>query len=102
MEKEPQVDRSGRHATNEESLLEQALRSASDTRLLIARAGVRHQAADVFAAQFGSGQAVVMADENTLAAAGRDVCDSFRRARHPLQTTLETKRHATSRGWLPT
>jgi glycerol-1-phosphate dehydrogenase [NAD(P)+] len=66
----------------EEALLEQALRAARDTRALVAESGARHDAARVFASQFGSRPAAIVADENTFAAAGRDVDDSFRRAGH--------------------
>src|SRR5262245_6293921 len=71
------------NAADEESLIEQALRSASHTRLLIARTGVRHETAAVFASQFGDRPAVIVADENTLAAAGRDVGNSLTVARVP-------------------
>src|SRR5205814_943807 len=37
---------------------------------------------DVFRRQFGQRAAVVVADANTFAAAGRAVCDAFRRAGH--------------------
>src|SRR6267142_2069838 len=67
----------------EDSLIAQALHSASHTRLLVVEAGIRHDAAGVFTAQFGPASAVVVADGNTFAAAGKDVCDSFRRAGHP-------------------
>src|SRR5262245_19665927 len=69
----------GDESAIDESLIEQALRSASHTRRFIAQAGVRHFTADVFAAEFGSATAVVVADENTFAAAGEDVCGSFAR-----------------------
>jgi glycerol-1-phosphate dehydrogenase [NAD(P)+] len=73
------------HATDEESLIELALRSASDTRVLVARPTARYEAAGMFASHFGSVPAVVVADENTFAAAGRDVCDSLVRTGHPLK-----------------
>lgn len=62
---------------DDEELIAEALRSASHTRLLVSRAGVRHEAAALFAAQFGARPAMVVADENTFAAAGKDVCESF-------------------------
>src|SRR5436853_7744848 len=71
---------SGSNSSPEEALIAQALRSASDTRVLLVAAGVRHSAAAAFAAQFRSAPAIVVADENTFAAAGKDVCDSFCRA----------------------
>lgn len=63
----------------EEKLLEDALAAARDTRFLDAGPGARHRAAAAFASLFGSGRAVVVADENTFEAAGRDVHDSFDR-----------------------
>lgn len=71
------------NATNsvtEAMLIEQALRAASHTRLLIASEGVRHEAASAFASQFGDQAAVIVADQNTFAAAGKDVAESFARA----------------------
>src|SRR5204862_3155887 len=74
---------SGTTSSVEESLIALALRSASHTRLLVAEAGVRHDSERLFAAQFGSAAAVVVAAESTFAAAGRDVCQSFSVAEHP-------------------
>jgi glycerol-1-phosphate dehydrogenase [NAD(P)+] len=65
--------------SDDEALLMAALAAASDTRLLRCRAGVRHDAANEFASQFGDKQAIVIADENTFRAAGRDVQASFER-----------------------
>ncbi len=64
-------------ATAEDALIERALAAASDTRFLAIRAGARHDAAAVFRSHFGSQPAILVADENTLAAAGQDVFDSF-------------------------
>src|SRR6185295_9687996 len=61
-----------------------ALRSASQTRLLAVRDGARHETASAFQSQFGEQQAIVIADENTFAAAGRDACMSFERSGQPL------------------
>lgn len=69
---------------NEESLIEQALRAASETRCLLAQGGARQESAAVFHSQFGSAPAVIVADEQTFAAVGRHVYDSFRRAGHAL------------------
>src|SRR4051812_12527180 len=69
-------------AINEDSLIEEALRRASDTRLLIARGGVRHETAAHFALQFGHRPAMIVADANTFRAAGKDVAESFARAGH--------------------
>jgi glycerol-1-phosphate dehydrogenase [NAD(P)+] len=60
--------------------LEQALASARDTHYLAIDAGVRHRTAEVFATLFGSQPAVLVADERTFDAAGRDVLDGFRHA----------------------
>jgi glycerol-1-phosphate dehydrogenase [NAD(P)+] len=67
---------------NEAQLLDAALRAASDTRFLHVEGGARHQAPAVFETAFGAARAVVVADGNTFAAAGRDVHDAFRRAGH--------------------
>ena len=69
--------------TNEDALMERALKAARDTRLLLVRDGARHETARAFQSQFGSQAAVIVADENTMRAAGRDVAESFRRANHP-------------------
>jgi glycerol-1-phosphate dehydrogenase [NAD(P)+] len=68
---------SDQRATGDDALVELALRSASHTRRLLARSGIRHEAACVFEREFGSTSAIVVADENTFAAAGRDVRDGF-------------------------
>jgi glycerol-1-phosphate dehydrogenase [NAD(P)+] len=67
----------------DEPLLERALHAARDTRFLAVDAGVRHDAAGVFASLFGPERAVIVADGNTFEAAGRDVRESFRRAGLP-------------------
>ena len=64
----------------DDRFLERALHSARDTRHLEIGPGARHAAAGVFAQQFGSSPSLVIADENTFAAAGRDVYDSLRSA----------------------
>jgi glycerol-1-phosphate dehydrogenase [NAD(P)+] len=66
-------------ATNK-GLLDRALRAARDTRLLAVHPGARHDTAGVFASAFGDEPALLVADDRTFAAAGRDVCESFRRA----------------------
>jgi glycerol-1-phosphate dehydrogenase [NAD(P)+] len=63
----------------EQRLLEGALEAAHDTRFLEVEAGARHRAAAVFASLFGARRAIIVADENTFEAAGRDVQDSFAR-----------------------
>src|SRR5262245_16954091 len=67
-------------ATEEEALVQRALAAASDTRFCAARPGVRDAAGKVFASQFAGTRAIVVADENTFMAAGRDVQDSLTRA----------------------
>src|SRR5262245_550104 len=62
-----------------DALIADALRSASHTKLLLVRPGVRHEVATAFASQFEGQQPIVVADQNTFAAAGRDVCNSFQR-----------------------
>lgn len=71
---------------DEEALSEQALQSASDTRFLLVRAGVRHATAEIFQAQFGTARAIVVADEHTFPIAGRDVCESLRRGQVAAET----------------
>lgn len=62
-----------------ETIVRHALAGARDTRAVHVRAGARHTAAALFEQQFGRVPAVIVADENTFAAAGRDVAASFRR-----------------------
>lgn len=64
----------------ENQLLTAALHSARDTELLLLDRSARFQAGDAFAKLFGSAEAIVIADENTFQAAGRDVHDALRRA----------------------
>jgi glycerol-1-phosphate dehydrogenase [NAD(P)+] len=60
-----------------DELLARAIRSASHTRKLQVGAGVRHAVANVFRELFGEAPAMVIADENTFAAAGRDVVNAL-------------------------
>jgi glycerol-1-phosphate dehydrogenase [NAD(P)+] len=64
----------------EEPLLERALNAARDTRFLAVEAGVRHRTAEVFAQLFEATPPLIVADEQTFEAAGREVRESFRRA----------------------
>ncbi|MGC8642564.1 MAG: iron-containing alcohol dehydrogenase, partial [Isosphaeraceae bacterium] len=59
---------------------DRALARARDTRYLAVDAGIRHRTSEVFATLFGPQAAVIVADERTFDAAGRDVVDSFRHA----------------------
>src|SRR5437016_2479122 len=61
----------------DEYLLAEALKAASHTRTLVVEPAARHAVRKVFEAEFGSAQAIIVADENSFAAAGRDVVDSF-------------------------
>jgi glycerol-1-phosphate dehydrogenase [NAD(P)+] len=64
----------------DDRLIAAALKAASDTRLLISRAGVRHETAAVFESQFAASPAIVIADANIFRVAGRDVQASFGQA----------------------
>lgn len=61
-----------------------ALRVARDTREVQLGEGVLGQTADVFQRQFPNSRAVVVADRDTFAAAGRQVLDLLRRAGVPV------------------
>jgi glycerol-1-phosphate dehydrogenase [NAD(P)+] len=61
-------------------LLESALRQARDTQRLVIAAGSRNDVGSVFVKTFGNSPCIIVADENTFAAAGRDVYDSLKRA----------------------
>jgi glycerol-1-phosphate dehydrogenase [NAD(P)+] len=64
--------------TEDDQLMESALRRARDTRKLIVAPGARHQVADVFSELFGSAPCIIIADENTFAVAGREAQDGLR------------------------
>jgi glycerol-1-phosphate dehydrogenase [NAD(P)+] len=63
--------------TKNNRLIAKALEAARDTRYLLVEPGARHRAGEVFSRLFGSRKALVVADENTFEAAGRDVSDSL-------------------------
>ena len=67
----------------EADLLAAALQSARDTQLLTLERAARHRTAEAFRALFGDATALVIADENTFAVAGRDVVDALRSAGQP-------------------
>lgn len=69
-----------RLAAEETDLLDRALRAARDTRFLLVDHGARHRASEAFTSAFGAGPAVLVADENTLRAAGKDVQANFQTA----------------------
>ncbi|HOM52703.1 MAG TPA: sn-glycerol-1-phosphate dehydrogenase [Phycisphaerae bacterium] len=60
--------------------IEAALKLASDTRVLRLGRGAVRETGEIFRACFGSRSAVVVADANTFAAAGRDALDALVRA----------------------
>jgi glycerol-1-phosphate dehydrogenase [NAD(P)+] len=64
----------------DDAILDSALRHARDTRRMLIAAGARHQAADVFRELCGNASCILIADDNTFAAAGRDAFDALRRA----------------------
>jgi glycerol-1-phosphate dehydrogenase [NAD(P)+] len=72
-------------AEKEKELIERALKAARDTRYLAVEPGIRHRTASIFSSMFGSREAVIVADENTYEAAGRDVEASFLRENRALQ-----------------
>ena len=61
----------------DDHLIAAALRSASHTRVLVTKPGVRHETATVFRSQFGEQQPLIVADQHTFSVAGADVVASF-------------------------
>src|SRR4051794_29195146 len=72
-------------ATAEDELIERALQSARDTKQLAVYGGIRPNTASVFAERFAGQCAVIVADQNTFNAAGRDVYRSFEAAGHTIE-----------------
>jgi glycerol-1-phosphate dehydrogenase [NAD(P)+] len=70
---------------NQTNIIERALKAARDTRFLAVESGVRHRTAEIFFSLFGTQQAVIVADQNTYQACGRDVQESFVRANRSLR-----------------
>ena len=64
---------------HEREVIGRAVRVARDTRLFQAESGIRHNTGTVFREHFAGQTAIVIADENTFAAAGRDVQASLER-----------------------
>jgi glycerol-1-phosphate dehydrogenase [NAD(P)+] len=64
--------------TSDDALLELALQQARDTRRLQIGFGARREVPDLFGDLFGNSPCMVIADENTFAAAGRDVNDAMK------------------------
>ena len=71
-----------------DSLLRAALAAARETKHLRLGKGARHETAEVFASLYGSAPAMIVADENTFAVAGRDVADSLRAAGQAIAAPL--------------
>jgi len=69
-------------AGNDEAILNRALGLARDTKYIAVEEGVRHTTANIFRENFGGANAIIVADENTYAAAGKDVEASFVRDSH--------------------
>ena len=69
-------------AGNDEAILKRALGLARDTKYIAVEEGVRHTTANIFRENFGGANAIIVADENTYAAAGKDVEASFVRDSH--------------------
>src|SRR5687767_11773627 len=68
--------------------LENALRSASETRALALGAGVIAETVNVFREQFGERPVAIVADANTWAVAGEQVQQLFARSGHELVPTF--------------
>jgi len=69
-------------AGKDEAILKRALGLARDTKYIAVEEGVRHTTANIFRENFGGANAIIVADENTYAAAGKDVEASFVRDSH--------------------
>ena len=69
-------------AGKDEAILKRALGLARDTKYIAVEEGVRHTTANIFRENFGGANAIIVADENTYAAAGKDVEASFGRDSH--------------------
>ncbi len=68
-----------RIAPEDEAILQSALAQARDTRRLIIDAGSRHRANDIFTELFRGAPCIIVADDNSFEAAGKDVYDSLKR-----------------------
>lgn len=63
---------------DDNDFIRRALAEARETKALVVCDGARHRTAELFEERFGRVPALIVADENTLTAAGRDVVASFR------------------------
>lgn len=68
--------------TPKKTSIAEALSAARETRCLELGQGILARTPQVFREQFGDAPALVVADRNTLAAAGQEVMEAFRRAGH--------------------
>jgi glycerol-1-phosphate dehydrogenase [NAD(P)+] len=77
----------------DDELLQRALLQARDTRQLWIGHGLRHRVAELFGELFGESEFILVADENTFAAAGHAVYDGLRaagrKAREPVVLEAE-------------
>jgi glycerol-1-phosphate dehydrogenase [NAD(P)+] len=74
--------------TEDDAILRFALRHARDTRRLVIAPGSRREVDAMFGELFGNVPCIVVADDNTFAAAGKDVHDALRRAGRDLHEPL--------------
>ncbi len=65
---------------DDEARLQSALQQARDTRCLEINPGTRHQVAKLFHELFGDSPCMIIADEHTFAAAGRDAHEAMKKA----------------------
>jgi glycerol-1-phosphate dehydrogenase [NAD(P)+] len=72
----------GKPVSEDDAILDSALRQARDTRKLVIGAGVRRDAPALFSELFGNAPSIVIADDNSFAACGKDVYDALRRGGH--------------------
>lgn len=77
-----------RHHEEDDRLLSAALASARDTKILKIGNGVLPETAAVFTSLYGGAPAMIVADENTFAVAGRGVYDALRGAGQPCAAPL--------------
>lgn len=63
----------------EQNLVDEAIRHARDTKMLVVKPGVRHSTAHFFRKSFSDSSALIVADRQTFAVAGSDVLSSLRR-----------------------
>src|SRR3954454_13034965 len=69
--------------SSNDELLQAALAATRDTKCLRVGPGVHRETAEVFVGLYGSSPAIIIADDHTFQAAGRDVYDSLQRVGQP-------------------